>query len=43
VRVGIVAIAKNEARFLLEWVAFHRAVGIRHFFIVDNGGDDGTH
>lgn len=42
VRVGIVAIAKNEARFLLEWVAFHRAVGIRHFFIADNGGDDGT-
>jgi hypothetical protein len=42
VRVGIVAIAKNEARYLLEWVAFHRAVGIRHFYIADNGGDDGT-
>jgi hypothetical protein len=42
VRVGIIAIAKNEARYLLEWVAFHRAVGIRRFFIADNGGDDGT-
>ncbi|WP_068023933.1 glycosyltransferase family 2 protein [Rhodoplanes sp. Z2-YC6860] len=41
-RVGIVAIAKTEAPFLLEWVAFHRAVGIWHFFIADNGGDDGT-
>jgi hypothetical protein len=41
-RVGIVAVVKNEARYLLEWVAFHRAVGIRDFFIADNGGDDGT-
>ena len=41
-RVGIVAILKDEARYLLEWVAFHRAIGIRNFFIADNGGSDGT-
>jgi Glycosyl transferase family 2 len=41
-RVGIAATFKNEARYLLEWIAFHRVVGIRTFFIADNGGDDRT-
>lgn len=41
-RVGIAAIVKNEARYLLEWIAFHRVVGIHKLFIADNGGDDDT-
>jgi len=41
-RIGIAATLKNEAPYLLEWIAFHRIVGIRTFFISDNGGDDGT-
>jgi glycosyl transferase family 2 len=41
-RVGIAAIVKSEAPYLLEWIAFHRAVGIEAFFIADNGGNDGT-
>ena len=41
-RVGIAAIVKSEAPYLLEWIAFHRAVGIDAFFIADNGGNDGT-
>src|SRR3954468_17586051 len=41
-RAAIVAIVKNEAPYLLEWVAFHRVVGIRSFLIANNGGDDGT-
>jgi hypothetical protein len=41
-RVGIAAAVKSEAPYLLEWIAFHRAVGIETFFIADNGGHDGT-
>ena len=41
-RVGIAATVKSEAPYLLEWIAFHRAVGIEDFFIADNGGNDGT-
>jgi Glycosyl transferase family 2 len=42
VRVGIAATVKAEAPYLVEWIAFHRTVGIERFFIADNGGDDGT-
>ena len=41
-RVGIAATVKDEAPYLLEWIAFHRVVGIEVFFIADNGGIDGT-
>jgi hypothetical protein len=33
---------RGEARYLLEWIAYHRALGVRAFFLGDNGGDDGT-
>jgi len=33
---------RGEARYLLEWIAYHRALGIKAFFLGDNGGDDGT-
>lgn len=41
-RVGLIAPIKEEARYLLEWIAYHRALGIEHFFLADNGGGDGT-
>lgn len=41
-RLAIGAIFKNEAPYILEWVAYHRAVGIDRFFIADNNSDDGT-
>jgi len=41
-RLAIAAIVKNEAPYILEWVAYHRVVGIDTFFIADNGSDDGT-
>jgi hypothetical protein len=41
-RVGIAATVKAEAPYLVEWIAFHRTVGIERFFVADNGGDDGT-
>lgn len=33
---------KNEAPFLLEWVAYHRAIGFDTILIVSNDSDDGT-
>jgi len=38
--VAIVAIVKNEADYLEEWLAFHLALGVDHFFIYDNGSTD---
>ena len=36
------AIFKNEGPYILEWVAYHRALGIDRFFVADNGSDDGS-
>lgn len=36
------ATMRNEAVRLPYWLAHHRAMGIGHFLIVDNGSDDGT-
>jgi Glycosyl transferase family 2 len=41
-RVGIISPVKQEARYLLEWIAYHRALGVSSFVLADNGGDDGT-
>ena len=41
-KFAIGAIVKNEASSILEWVAYHRVIGIDHFFIADNGSQDGT-
>ncbi|WP_082172069.1 glycosyltransferase family 2 protein [Methylobacterium indicum] len=35
-------IAKNESRYLLEWIAFHQVVGFDHFYIYDNDSTDDT-
>lgn len=40
--VGISAIVRNEAPYLLEWIAHHRLVGVERFFIVDDRSDDGS-
>lgn len=40
--VAIVAIVKNEAEYLEEWLCFHLALGVDHFFIYDNGSSDGS-
>ncbi len=34
--LGLCAIAKDETRFLHEWVAYHRLIGFEHIFIYDN-------
>ncbi len=33
---------RNEAAFLLEWLAHHRAVGFTHFLVFSNDCQDGT-
>lgn len=34
--LSLACIAKNEDSYIEEWVNFHRAVGIEHFYIYDN-------
>jgi hypothetical protein len=41
-RIALVTPVKQEASYLLEWIAYHRALGIETFLIGDNGGTDGT-
>ncbi|GEM_PF-1902278 len=40
-RLAICAIFKNEAPYLLEWIAYHRVVGFDHFYLYDNDSTDG--
>ncbi|HWA89542.1 MAG TPA: glycosyltransferase family 2 protein [Rhizomicrobium sp.] len=39
-RVTEVAFAKNEGRFFLEWIAYHRAIGVSDFLIYTNDCED---
>lgn len=38
----ILATMRNEAPFILEWLAYHQAVGFDRFVIFSNDCDDGT-
>lgn len=40
--IGIAAIFKNEAPYVVEWLAHHRLLGVDRFFIADHGSTDGT-
>jgi hypothetical protein len=40
--LAITCIVKNEADYLDEWISFHRAQGVGHFFIYDNESTDRT-
>lgn len=41
-RVAIVTTMKNEGPFILEWIAYHRAIGVEDFLVYTNDCDDGT-
>lgn len=41
-RTLIVGCMKNEAPYILEWVAYHRAIGVTDFLIYTNDCSDGT-
>jgi hypothetical protein len=38
----IVGCMKDEAPYILEWVAYHRSMGVDNFLIYTNGCSDGT-
>lgn len=38
----IVGCMKNEGPYILEWVAYHKAIGVDHFLIFTNDCTDGT-
>jgi glycosyltransferase involved in cell wall biosynthesis len=40
--LAVVAIVKDEAAHIREWVAFHQVVGVERFIIYDNESTDGT-
>lgn len=39
---AICMIVKNERPYLVEWLAWHRLMGVQHFYVYDNDSDDGT-
>ena len=41
-RTCIVTTMKNEGPFILEWLAWHRAIGVQDFLIYTNDCTDGT-
>ena len=41
-RVAIVTTMKNEGPFILEWIAYHRAIGVDDFLVYTNDCTDGT-
>jgi hypothetical protein len=38
--LSICAIIKNEAKYLKEWIEFHRLVGVEHFYLYSNETSD---
>jgi hypothetical protein len=42
-KLGVVVIIRDEAPYLTEWLAYHHALGVQHFFVYDNGSTDELH
>ena len=38
--LGIVAIFRNEAKNLREWIEYHRLAGVEHFWLYNHGSTD---
>ncbi len=41
-KIAICAIFKDEAPYILEWLAFHKMIGVDLFVLYDNGSTDGS-
>ena len=41
--VSVMAILKDEAPNMEEWLCHHMAIGVDHFFLYDNGSSDDLH
>ncbi|MDX8353651.1 glycosyltransferase family 2 protein [Cognatiyoonia sp. IB215182] len=42
-RLVAITTMRNEAPFILEWVAYHQEIGVTDFLIFSNDCEDGTH
>jgi len=42
VKLTAVLCVRNEAAFLLDWLAWHRSMGVTDFVVISNECDDGT-
>lgn len=40
--VCVLATARNEGPYILDWIAYHRALGVEHFFLYTNDNEDGS-
>jgi len=40
--IALVAIVKDEAHYISEWIAFHANLGVRTIYVYDNGSTDET-
>ena len=40
--MAIVSISKNEGPYIIEWIEFHRLVGVSKFYFYDNESQDNT-
>lgn len=38
--LSVCAIFRNEARFLKEWIEYHRLMGVEHFYLFNNLSED---
>lgn len=38
-QLSLVAIFRNEHRYIVEWLEYHLKIGVEHFYLYDNGGD----
>lgn len=41
-KVAMLATARNEGIYLLEWLAYHRCLGVDAFYLYSNDNDDGS-
>lgn len=39
-QLSVVAIVKNEASYIQEWIEFHKLVGVTKFYLYDNESED---
>jgi hypothetical protein len=40
--VGLLATARNEGLYLLEWIAYHRSIGFQDILLYSNNNNDGS-
>ena len=41
-KLAVIAIIKDEEKYIEEWVVHHQSIGVQHFFIFDHGSTDRT-